>query len=266
MTLDERGHVQADGRRVDDGPVAGDDPGGLELAHPLVHCRGREARPGGRARRSWPARWRAAGRSAAGPRRRWRGLRPSRRCPLLDPAPSIAGRTYAGCRRGGGAVPFLVVLVIAVVVVVLVMRAAAANGRPGGGVRGPRPSRAPAAASVPAARPGRRPGVPARAGAPGQAGRRFARLSSGCRVRAEEPAPAPPRGCRLLVGRVVQLRGVLHRPADPAARPAADPASPARPHAPGTPRAEARRVRGGPARRRPAGARGIRQAQRAYPR
>ena len=34
---------------------------------------------------------------------------------------------------------FLVVLVIAVAIVVLVMRAAAAPGRPGGGLRAPRP-------------------------------------------------------------------------------------------------------------------------------
>ena len=49
---------------------------------------------------------------------------------------------------------FLVVLVIAVVVVVLVMRAAAAPGRPGGGLRAPRPARGP--------RPQRRPGPPGR--------------------------------------------------------------------------------------------------------
>src|SRR3954451_15189409 len=148
---DQRGDVEPHRLGVDDGPVAGDDPGRLELAHPLVHggrgethlaCQLGVARPavGAQEVDQLPVHGVYGAVSVRarvpGPAGAW--------CRSIGGSVGqhrVSPRSYAERGRGGGRVAFLVVLVVAVVVVVLVMRAAAAA--PSGGPRAPRAPRSP---------------------------------------------------------------------------------------------------------------------------
>ena len=218
----DRPDAQADGRRVDDRAVGGDHPGSSSFPTPLVHGRRRQPHLPGQFRHSWRGRWRAAGRSAAGPRRRW--VSPScewvRR--VRRRTPSIAADVPPARTRRWD-VPYLIVFVIAVVVVILVMRAAAASGNAG------RPPRA---------RPPRRSVRPSRPLAPTTTRTSCASSSAapdGTTASPPEPSPSgrPARWCGVLTGLVGvvvvgHVPGQPRRPPGGVRRPLASPPGPRR--------------------------------------
>ena len=245
---DQRGDVQADGGRVDDRTVGGDHPGALQLAHPLVHGRGRQPH--------LPGQFRVAGAAVGAqqvdqlPVHGVDGVSPSCAWARRDPPSRTEyrrGRTLGGDEGVGRGIPDRA-------------RDRGGGRRPGDARRRPPPARA---GACPA--PGRR-AVPA-AAVPARWLPTTTRTSCASWSAAPDgtttPRPEPsgsgrasPSRCGVLGGLVGGCRPSAASPGQPGHRPAgtAAPASPARPSVPrcGSP---ARRG-GGRARRPRAGAMG----------